>query len=373
MIKAGRCILLFILISGVSSGYVGLSPGISAAGSSAMDEGMSGYTGDSQPVDMAEMAETISRLSQGLKKQQSERDKLLKESDNLAEKILKEKRKAESKSSRTLDSLLRESHELVGNLELLSGQIGESESQLRQKYSLAITSLVRLMENKPDEKEQKIFLKQLVKYLRESEKLEKPIELEIHKVSLEIQDNDTPDQIRKKADFLSDQTTLLKAKIFQIKEQIAKLERERSLRDKVKKFADEISFFDDSVMLKENRISQGEQGVVVSEPISDKSGTPVDNSGETLIVDPPSGPTDAYPDSQISESTRGEAALSPIIRIDAFDSSPSDLILSGKSIDKQIDLLEGQKSNLGNQIQELLEKAQNFYNRADKLGSSNLH
>ena len=57
----------------------------------------------------------ISKLSKMLKEQQSEKSRLLKESDRLAEKILREKQKSEGGGNRKLDSLMRDSQRLVSD------------------------------------------------------------------------------------------------------------------------------------------------------------------------------------------------------------------------------------------------------------------
>jgi hypothetical protein len=388
-----------IFILGASPGYSGLaSQSVAPAWDSAMGT-------------------AISKLSKELKEQQSEKSKLLKESDRLAEKILREKQKSGGGGNRKLDSLMRDSQRLVSELESTSKQIDETELQLRQKYALAISALVKRLEEQANDekrsddkgqsdnlgqlnnlgqsdnldnnkgrsdnkgrsndkdkdkeqsndKERKTLLKQLLTYLKESEKLEKPIRLELPKVSLEVRDNDTSLEIRKKAEFLSDQATLLKAKIFQVEAQVAKLEKEKALRDKVKKFADDMSFFDDTVLVKERKIAHGETGIQDSSPTGGDSG----NQAEPPLFAAPSSLTGGDTgNGQILPGSLEGTSTSFILGKEALDSSPSDLISSQKSIDKQIELLEVQKSQLANQVQQLLQKTQNFYKRADELGSA---
>ncbi|MEW5803924.1 MAG: hypothetical protein AB1847_17655 [bacterium] len=333
-------LFIVILVLGVSPGHCGLvSQSTIPAWSSAMDN-------------------DISRLSKMLKEQQSEKSRLLKKSDRLAEKIMQEKQKSDNRGNRKLDSLMSESQRLVSDLEALSRQIEEAELQLEQKYSTAISALVNRLEGRLDDRERKTLLKQLLKYLNESERLEKPVEFEVPKVSLELRDNDTSSEIRKKADFLSDQATLLKAKIFQVEAQVTKLEKEKSLRDKVKKFTDGMSFFDDTLLVTERKVANNR------EP---------DTAGGDRGGDEP--PLSALPPSQgesgmILPGSLEESSSSFILGREAFDSSPADLILSNKSIEKQIELLKIQKSQMASQIQHLLQKTETFYKRAEELSSS---
>jgi len=355
---------IYILVLGVSPGYSGLA---SQAGL-ALQTGLASQSISS--VWSPSMNSDISRLGKMLKEQQSERNRLLKESDRLAEKILREKQKSEGGGNRKLDSLMRESQRLVSDMESLSKQIEGTELHLRQRYSLAITALVKRIEEqsndkkRSNDKERKTLLKQLLTYLKESEMLEKPIGFEVPKVSLELRDNDTSLEIRKKADFLSDQAALLKARIFQVEAQVAKLEKDKALRNKVRKFADDMSFFDDTVLVKERKIAHGDSAIKDSGPSGDSG-----NQDENPLSAPPSMLGGDIGDMPIPSGKSEETSISFILGKEAFDSSPSDLVFSQKSIDKQIELLEVQKSQIANQVQQLLQKTQNFYKRAEELGS----
>ena len=300
-------------------------------------------------ADISKVDAEISNLNRILEEQQAEKNKLLKESDKLAEKITKEKRKSEGKSSRKLDSMLRESQRLVSNLESISIKIAEIEAQLKQKYSMAITALVRQLENESEEKKKKSLLEQLFKYMEASERLKEPIKFEMPKVNLEIQEDDTPLEIREKADFLSDQTALLKAKMLQIDTQIAALEKEKSLRDKVKGFADEISFFDDILFVEGKKVEQvPETGEVnpTREPKIFQTGI------DTAKIEP--------------KGTQPET----VVQREALDFPLSDSVLSSGSVGKQIGLLKQQKLKLGEQLQQLSQKTQSFYKHAAELNQS---
>ncbi|MGA1875908.1 MAG: hypothetical protein ACMUIA_09900 [bacterium] len=340
--KQFKTIIPLIITIGLSLGYpVPPSEG---------DASQSFTSPSAAPVWSPAMEDTISRLSRRLKEQQSEKNRLVKESDTLAARILKEKRKSGMSSSRKLDSMLRDSQQLVADLESISKQIKETESQLRQHYSLAVTALVRRLEQKSreeplGEKERKNLLKHLVRYVHESKMLEEPIELAVPKVNLEVQDNDTPLQIKEKADFLSEQATLLKARIFQIEAAIHKLEREKALCEKVRKFTDEMSFFDDTLLVKERK-----------------------------MMDIPDGDPEKLVGGDIpGEMPLFSVHLFPANRREAFNSSPSDFIISDNGIDEQVELLTEQKSQLANQIQHLLQKTKRFYQRAHELGQSENH
>jgi len=281
----------------------------------------------------------ISKLGQTLKDHQAKRDRLLKKGDQLAERIRQEKQKSQGISSRKLDSLLRESQQLVLSLESLSMQIEETQMQLKKEYSTAITELVNQLEKESQEKKKKTLLTYLLKYIKAYEGLMEPVPLQIPKVNLEIKENDPPVEIRKKADFLSDHAALLKAKMLRIDSQVNKLEKEKALRDRVKKFADEINFFDNTLFVEQRRLPQRE-----------------DDAQNVLTSIP-------------GEGVRSEEAppLS-ILQSEVPDSSPSDLIFSIGGIEKQIELLREQRLKLGEQVQELLQKMQIFYKKADDLG-----
>jgi len=314
-------------------------------------------------VDISKLDAEISKLNRTLKDRQSAEKKLLKESDKLAENITKEKRKSEGRSNRKLESMLRKSQRLVYRLESTSKQITEIESQLKQKYSIAIATIVRQLEENHrrgrllKQKKKKSLLKQLFKYMRGVERLKEPIKFEIPKVNLEIQEDDTPLEIREKADFLSDQTALLKAKMFQLNAQVATLEREKSLRDKVRGFADEINFFDDVLFVEEKKIQQ------------------VNETEETDEVEEPKGwfKEPSIDDIEIDRQPEGtepkEPQTSTIFQKEASNPPISDFVLSSGSIDEQIRLLKQQKMRLKNQIQQLSQKTQSFYKRASELNN----
>jgi len=328
--KLVGCILFFVVMFGVFCGY----------------------------ADTSKLDTEISKLNRTLKERQSEKNKLSKQIDKLAEKITKEKRKSrgeavfQGRSNRKLDSMLRESQRLVSRLESISRQIAEIESQLRQKYSKAIATMVRQLEKESNEKKKTSMLKQLLKYMGTSEKLKEPIKFEMPKINLEIHEDDTPLEIREKAHFLSDQTALLKAKTFQINAHIDALAKEKSLRDKVKGFADEIRFFDDILFVEEKKVEL------------------LDETGEvnpTKELDTFNGETET----RLEASEPKETQTLTILQKEASESPLSDLVLSSGSVDKQINLLQQQKLQLGKQIQQLSQKAQSFYKRAAELSSSN--
>jgi len=297
-------------------------------------------------ADISKLDEDISELNKALKELQSEQKDLLKESDKLAEKITEEKLKSHGKSNRKLNSLLRESQKLVSRLKNVSKQINETESRLKLKYSMIIKALVKELEKESNEKRKETMLKKLLGYMKESEKLKEPIKFEMPKTNLQIQKDDTPLEIREKADFLSDQSALLKAKMFQLQARINELEKDKLLREKVKDFADEIDFFDDSLFIEVDKVSQN--------PEIKKDG----QTEETLTLRNIS-------ETQIDDGTQQSTAVRSITP----DSSISDIILSG-TIDEQIELLKQKKNNLEKQVQELLQKTQQFYKQADKLNTA---
>ena len=309
-------------------------------------------------VDISKLDEEIVKLNRTLKDRQSEEQKLLKESDKLAEKITKEKRKSQGRSNRKLDSMLRESQKLVSRLESTSRQRAAIEAQLKRKYATAIAAMVRNLEEEPEAKRKKSRLKQLFKYLDAVEKLKEPIKFEIPQVKVEIREDDTPLEIRAKADFLADQTALLKAKMFQIDAQVATLEKEESLRDKVRGFADEIKFFDDVVFVEEKKIEQ------VNEP----EGRNDVKEPEGWLKEPSIDGNDT--DRHTEEVKTVAPQISTFVQKETSDSPLSDLILSSGGIDEQIRLLKQQKIRLRKQIQQLSQKTQSFYKRASELNLS---
>ena len=344
-------------------------------------------------VSYSEWDAEISELNKILKELQKKKKKLVKESDRLAEKILKEKRKSPRRSSRKLEVMLRESQQLILNLEPVSKQIMENVEKLKQKYSMAITGLVTELEKKSKEKKKKKLLKYLLKYIGALESIKEPIQFQMPEINLEVQKNDSPDDILQKADFLSDQTSLLKAKMFQIDENIRQLKTEKKLRNKIRKFTDEINFFDTTLIVEERKVvqmksnTQDQKNENQEPPPSlpdDAEPPPMPNTEApppmTDDLDTSSPPTfgDSVPSSAPASEDVGasEAPMfvevtsqepSFIIQREVSDGSPADLIFSN-SLDKQIDLLKQQKLLLGKQVQQLSEKTQNFYKRAKEVG-----
>lgn len=348
---------IFVLIFGASPAYTAI------------------VAQDAAPSWSPAMADTISRLSRALTEQQSEKNRLLKEIDRLAGKILQEKQKSERRGNRKLDSLMQDSQRLVSNLETVSRRAADTELQLRQKYPLAITALVKRLEEQPNERERKALLKQLVKYLKETEGLEKPVAFETLKVNLEVQDSDTSSEIRRKADFLYDQTALLKARIFQIEAQVTKLESEKVLRDKVRKFADGMSFFDDTLMIKERKVAHREPDAQGSsgqggEHEGEQGGELGGEEGPLILTTPPIRGIPPVENLPTPPPPSSPETMPPsfIVGKETVDSAPSDLVLSRNSIDRRIELLKEQKSLLAGQIEQLQQKSRNFYKRAEELG-----
>lgn len=296
---------------------------------------------DAELAKASEWHSTISDLKQTLKNKQSEKNELLKQSDKLANKIIQEKRKSQGISNRKLDSLLSKSQQLVSNLDSISIKIDEIQKQLKQNYSDAITDLVNFLEAESNQNKKKKLVKELVEYFQEYEELTKQTPLQIPLTHIEIQENDTNIDIRKKADFLSDQTVLLKAKMFQIDAQVTKLEKEKALRDKVKKFADEINFFDETLFVEEKKVTKD------------------DKSNEEVFTVNEDGPLLG------ARSYFGEISDSMIFQSEPFESSPSDMIFTSGGIDDQIDALRQQKLLLGDQVQHLLEKTKSFYKMSE--------
>jgi hypothetical protein len=295
--------------------------------------------------------ERISELNQTLKERRSEKEKLLRKGDKLAEEIKQEKLISQSIGNRRLDSMLRESHQLVSKIESVSRQIDEIKEELTEKYPMAITALVNQLEKETQEKKKKALIKQLLKFIEIYETLIEPEQFQIPRANLEIREYDTPYEIRKKADFLADQTALIKAKMFQIDAQINNLEREKALRDKVKRFADEINFFDSALFVEERQFTQ--RGSDNQEDNTDIPGddiSPPDDAHEPILGDVLDQGTTPY------ISFQGAAP----------ESSPSDLVLSSSSIDNWIELLRQQKIQLEDRIGQLKQKMQIFYKKAEE-------
>ncbi|MGA1867824.1 MAG: hypothetical protein ACMUJM_04675 [bacterium] len=339
---------LFMLVS-IWSGYVSASPHKRAA------------------AELSSWDAEISELTRALKEGQSEKNTFLKKRDTLSKKILREKRKSEGMSTRKLDSLLRESQHVVVSLETLSAQIKEYENQLRQKYSAAITALVSRLEKEHEERTKKMLVKQLIKYIGAYEELMEPISVDIPEIDLEIHEYDTQRQISEKADFLSDQTALLKAKMFQIDTHVTKLEKERVLRSKVKKFADEIDFFDDTLFVEEKRVVQ-QPDVYGTDTGATTSTTTGTNTTDTMGTTSAEDTLSAVENAPLT-SVRGTLLSSFMMHNEVSGMSPSDLILSTGSIDEQIELLKKQRIQLGERIHQLAETLQIFHKRSEELNS----
>lgn len=347
MVKIVGWIFLLVLFSGARIGYAGA------------------LKDDTDFVSFSACDAEISELKRTLTDCRSKKNRLEKESDKLAEKIMKKKQKSQGEGSRKLDALLRGSQQLVADLESVSRQIIDIENHLTRKYAEAIASLVTQLERGPKDKEKNAYMKKLLAYIDASENLEKPIQFQIPNVDLEIHAHDTPIEIRQKADFLSDRTALLKAKMYQMNALIAKLEQEKVLREKIKKFADEISFFDDTHFIEERKVAKSE-----FDPQKDQQDIPgVDNTEP-----PDEQPVPPPPFDESESPTFGE--ISPLIFSPPFSSlkevsdfSPSNLIFSGESIDNQISHLKQQKSRLENHLLQLWQKTQSFYKRAEELDS----
>jgi hypothetical protein len=247
--------------------------------------------------------------------------------------------------------MLRESQQLVSDLESVSRRIEEIEGKLAQEYSTAITALVNQFEGESQEKKKKGLLNRLIEYIEQYEGLVKPAPVQIPEVSMEIRESDTPNEIRRKADFLADQTALMKARMLQIDAQINKLEKEKALRDKVRGFADEINFFDGTLFVEAKRGAQAGPDT----PIPDEDGGSVPDEGDE-------GP--------ILGDVFDQAALPSLNVYEAPESSPSDLVLSTSVIDNRIEQLRRQRIRLDDLSRQLWEKMHIFYKRAEEAGSS---
>jgi len=306
---------------------------------------------DGGPAQPSAWDARISELNRTLRERRSEKGTLARKGDQLAERIKQEKRKSENTGNRKSDSMLRESQQLVFAIGSVSRQIEEIEESLAQEYSTAIAALVNQLEKESQEKKKKTLLNQLIGYIELYEGLMEPAQLQIPEVSMEIQGDDTPNEIRRKADFLSDQTALMKAKMFQIDAQINKLEKERALRDKVKGFADEINFFDSTIFVEARRGAQA--GPDTQIPDEDGGTDPEEGEDGPLLGDV------------------FDQGMAPSVNVhEAPESSPSDLVLSTGIIDNRIEQLRRQRIQLDDLSRQLWQKMQIFYKRAEEAGSS---
>lgn len=190
-----------------------------------------------------------------------------------------------------LESLLKESLTLTQAIETLQLRIkrNQENAQSRRRiltnlYDQQIEQLLKLLDSKPAAEQQKFILTKIQKIKRKKEKVQatlfrQPFYSIQPGIVLKIDENDTPESLKRKADFLKDREDRYRKIADQLGERIDKFEKERMLRERMSDFISDIALFDhqDDPLQNTETALANNQTEPAADEYSERNGKAVEN------------------------------------------------------------------------------------------------
>jgi len=211
----------------------------------------------SQGKDATALEQKVFDLEFSIVNYSSQQDKIKLEMDEYAREIseLKQQKSLNYFQRRRLENYLKSSQKLAEQSEMtdqtiktINQHLNVSRKQLIDQYNSSIDDLVtRLKDNALTEALKKELLQQLtsIKLKRETlqAKLELGIQLPLNTGQITLDADDSPRQIKEKADLLKDWEQKLRATTAKLTEIIVNLNDEIEIQDRMAEFAQELSLF----------------------------------------------------------------------------------------------------------------------------------
>ncbi|RKY70423.1 MAG: hypothetical protein DRQ24_09300 [Candidatus Latescibacterota bacterium] len=304
--------------------------------------------------EIASLVQKIEELKARQQQLELQRRRLICESDSLAQKIEGLKQKVrQSKgifSERRLKEALRHSQRLVQRLKQLEREIEANKAliaqhkvRLKYSYEHQIAQLLERMEKSRNKKEAHHLLLLLRRFQAEKKALESETErrkitdiLQIEQIK--IDKDDTAEQIREKADLMSDFVDKLKSQLRLLDQKIQELEEEKENQERVEELVEEFSLFDDDRMAIRALKVQAEERAYETEGLRNRD------------VKAP------------LFTTEGKTSVEP-----APDVSGGEERIITNDIEEEIDKLKQKKTALSQKLSRLSRKAEEFYQKAAEL------
>jgi hypothetical protein len=211
----------------------------------------------SQEIEVRELEENVTKLEFKLEEYYTNQNKLNEQANELATKIstLKEKQTLNYFQRRRLEGYLKKSQELSGQIEQLGEYINSAKRELSEKrkqlialYGKKIDDIVKKLKNeKLGEKEKINVMNELNLVKQKRESLQAQIDLGIryplNMTEIKLDENDSPRQIKEKADLLKDLEKSLRVDADKLQAIISNLQEEIEIREKMVELAQDVSLF----------------------------------------------------------------------------------------------------------------------------------
>ncbi len=295
----------------------------------------------------------IERLEKKQEHLEFEKEKLVSESNELADRIEKLKKEAGEGigviGEYKLKKELRRSQELAQRLEALEAEIeatqiavAEKKKELNSLYETEISFLLGKL-NKSSPEETKLLLERVgeLRAAKESlEPTEERVKMEDLKVEqIDIEQEDDPEKLREKADLVSDFVDKLQGRLCLVDQKIKELQREKKNEEKIREFVRELSLFDEDILTTRGLKVTAEE----KQPL--KGASESRDYGGTLTTD-------------VQKEVSAERA--PALSVSGWKLSPGE-------IEREIEELKKEREELAQKSSDLLRKAGEFYRRAAEL------
>lgn len=259
--------------------------------------------------------------------------------------------------------------EIEKNITNIESEITNKKTSLEKEYTIKITSLLQRLDITEKTEERKAILEQIRSYQSAKDQLSKSkIEKQnkaLEYKGIEISENDSPQEIREKADLLSDIANKANRRIKLLDTRISKLKDELNTRRKLGEFTEEISFLNErfprsQVVATKVSKSDTAQSQELKENQENVEIFAVDNQPKIRSAKPETEVTTAK--TQVTESIKN------VIKSNGTSTDFSQKPLS--YIEEEIKALEKQKQELRSELSTLNEKANYFRKKADELERS---
>lgn len=271
------------------------------------------------------------------------------------------------KKAQKLSSQIQEIEKNINNIE---NEINIKKTSLENEYALKITSLLQRLDVTEKAEARKIILEQIKAYQLAKDQLSK---LKIDKQNksleykgIEISENDGPQEIREKADLLSDIASKTNRKIKILDTRISKLKDELNTRKKLGEFTEEISFIND-------RFPRSQ--VVAAKSVKSDTSKPEDleenqENIQTFVTDNQPKIRSSKPETDVpaTTDTQTSESIKNIIKSNGTSADFSQKPLN--RIEEEIKALEKQKQELRSELSTLNEKVNYFRKKADEIEKS---
>ncbi|HID94751.1 MAG TPA: hypothetical protein EYP53_01660 [Candidatus Latescibacteria bacterium] len=285
-----------------------------------------------------------------------EREALTRESEMLAERIEELKKKIGEGigiiGGYRLRRSLKQSQELAERIETIQTEIDslklvldDKKRDLRVEYEAEISNLLTELDKSPPIEEATRLLERLSKLITAKRAVEEAAgQIRIKEAGVEgiqIEKGDTPEQIREKADLISDFVDKLKKEISRIDRRIERLRMEKKTGEKMREFMEELALFDENMLRTAGLRIEDKRALLQKE---------------------------RYMEQELAWGLKDREKVSQKISSERVpELSGSGWEATVKEIEREVGRLEQEKRRLAREATELLKKAQSFYRKAAEI------